>query len=51
KKTMLAWSQHRQTAFNQLKRRLTIAPILAYPDFSLPLNLDTDACDQDFGAV
>ncbi len=38
-------------AFDELKKRLTEAPILAYPDFSKPFKLACDACDTGLGVV
>ena len=38
-------------AFDKLKKVLTEAPILAYPDFSLPFILATDASDDALGMV
>ena len=32
-----------------LKERLTTGPILAYPDFSIPFTLYTDACGNSIG--
>ena len=44
-----------ESAFNELKHRLTIAPVLAYPDFSPDAGLfvvDTDASQPlGIGAV
>src|SRR6266536_1664007 len=45
------WTQKHQTAFNNLKERLTLAPILSYPDFELPFILYTDASGTGLGAV
>ena len=46
-----AWTHPCQEAFNELCKRLCSAPILAYPDFSRPFILDTDASDGGIGAV
>ena len=46
-----AWSESCQLAFDELRRRLTSAPILAFPDYSKPFLLDTDASDMGIGAV
>ena len=35
----------------ELKDRLTTTPVLAYPDYSRPFILDTDASDFGIGAV
>ena len=45
------WTDECQDAFNELRRCLCSAPVLAYPDFSRPFILDTDASDVGIGAV
>ena len=45
------WSQGCQDAFDRLKTLLTTSPITAYPDFSLPFRLHTDASTAGFGAI
>jgi len=40
-----------ETAFAELKLQLCSAPILTYPDYSLPFILDTDACQSGIEAV
>ena len=45
------WTEECQTAFEKLKKHLTEAPILAFPDFSKDFTLDTDASENSFGAV
>jgi len=45
------WSPVEQRAFDCLKGCLLEAPILAYPDPALEYILDTDASDQNVGAV
>ena len=45
------WTHPCQEAFNELRKRLCSAPILAYPDFSRQFILDTDASDVGIGAV
>lgn len=51
KKTEYRWSEEADDAFRELKRRLVSAPILAYPRYSDPFILDTDASDRGIGAV
>ena len=45
------WSKEAQRAFEELKRKLTQAPILARPDFNLSFILHTDACATGLGAA
>src|SRR6266498_341371 len=45
------WNDKRQKAFDEIKRRMTIAPIVAYPDFEKPFILYTDASGEGIGAV
>ena len=46
-----AWTEPCQAAFEKLRRRLTSAPVLAYPDFNRQFILDTDASDVGIGGV
>ena len=45
------WTDECQAAFDLLKTALTQAPILAYPDFTLPFDLYDDASDDALGMV
>ncbi len=45
------WTENRQKAFEILIDKLVNFPILAYPDFSKPFILMTDASDFGIGAV
>ena len=40
-----------QSSFNTLKKVLSAAPVLSYPDFTVEFILDTDACNHGIGAV
>eukprot|EP00731_Ephydatia_muelleri_P031382 Em0022g896a len=46
-----SWTAECQEAFENLRSRLTRAPILAFPDYTLSFVLDTDASDLGIGAV
>lgn len=50
-KTLFQWTAECQHAFEELRCRLTTAPVLAYPDYTKPFVLDTDASDVGIGAV
>ena len=45
------WTQACQEGFDQLKKALTEAPVLAYPDYSKPFILETDASLKGLGVV
>ena len=45
------WSVQCQNAVKDLKRVLTSAPVLAYPDYSKPFVVETDASDKGLGTV
>ena len=49
--TAFEWDAACQEAFETLKRKLTEAPILAYPSFHKNFALETDASIQGIGAV
>lgn len=51
KSTSFVWDENCQAAFDTLKQALTETPILAYPDFTLPLDLYVDASDEGIGMV
>ena len=51
KDTPFVFSKECLSAFETLKKRLTSAPILVAPDWSLPFELMCDASDQAVGAV
>lgn len=45
------WTTECQAAFEDLRHRLVTAPVLAFPDYSRPFLLDTDASGTGIGAV
>ena len=51
KKADIKWDSRCQQAFDDLKMLCTMAPILAYADFTKPFKLHTDACSTGLGAV
>ena len=51
KDAVFHWSTDCQDAFDCLKTLLTTSPITAFPDFSLPFRLYTDASTAGLGAI
>lgn len=47
----IAWTEHHQSTLEQLIDCLLQPPVLAFPDFSQPFILHTDASAQGLGAV
>ena len=45
------WTQECQIAFDTLRGCLTASPVLAYPDYTKPFVLDTDASNTGIGVV
>jgi hypothetical protein len=45
------WGPRQQAAFDELKTRVTQAPVLAYPDLTKPFRLYTDASLLGYGAL
>ena len=45
------WTASHLDSFKKLKDALTSAPVLAYPDYSKPFILETDASLKGLGAV
>ncbi len=52
-KTPWIWAEAQQAAFDAVKRMLSTAPVLAYPDFMLIKNfiITTDASQAGIGAI
>ena len=50
-KTAVIWEEQHKKALNFLIDCLTSPPVMAYPDFSLPFILHTDASEEGLGAV
>ena len=51
KDAVFHWSEDCQTAFDQLKTRLTTSPITAFPDFSQAFRLYTSTSTTGLGAI
>lgn len=51
KSSKICWTPECQTAFEKLKKLLTSAPILVYPENNTKFVLDTDASENGIGVV
>ena len=50
-KCPILWQDHHKAALQSLLKQLTSPPIMAYPDYSQPFILHTDASQDGLGAV
>jgi hypothetical protein len=50
-KQVFLWGGKQQKAFETLKVKINIAPILAFPDLQQPFEIETDASDYATGAM
>ncbi|WVZ95411.1 LOW QUALITY PROTEIN: hypothetical protein U9M48_041179 [Paspalum notatum var. saurae] len=51
KHVIFIWTPEHEHSFQALKHALCHAPVLALPNFTLPFELETDACATGVGAV
>jgi hypothetical protein len=51
KDTEFCWDDNCQCAFEELKAKLSMAPVLRGPNWSLPFHISTDASDTALGGV
>ncbi len=45
------WNDKRQKAFDEIKKRMTMAPIVVHPNFEKPFILYTDVSGEGIGAI
>jgi hypothetical protein len=45
------WTPRRETSFQELKKRLTMTPVLTMPNMEKPFSIYCDASDQGLGCV
>jgi ribonuclease HI len=48
---MFEWTPRREASFQELKKRLTMAPVLTMPDMQRPFSIYCDASGQGLGCV
>ena len=51
RKDGFSWGRSQDEAFEELKLKLTTAPVLALPNFSEPFTLEIDASAKGIGSV
>ena len=51
KDVQFIWNDACQTAFTEIKKRLSTTPILRGPNWALPFHISSDASDTAIGAV
>ena len=48
---MLNWTEDCEKAWETIKQKIVVAPIMGYCDYKQPIQLHTDACQSGFAAV
>jgi hypothetical protein len=48
---MLEWTPRREASFQELKKRLTMTPVLTMPDMEKPFSIYCDTSGQGLGCV
>ena len=51
KKDVFTWTHATECAFEKLKQAMCTTPVLAMPDFSKFVTIESDSCDNGFGAI
>lgn len=51
KDAVFQWDDRCQESMDILKKCVTSAPLLTFPDFTRPFSIHTDACDLGLGAA
>lgn len=51
KKEAFHWNNEATASFEKLKKVMTTAPVLKFPDFNKEFTVETDACNSGIGAV
>jgi hypothetical protein len=51
KDTEFCWDDNCQSTFEELKAKMSMAPVLRGPNWSLPFHISTDASDTALGGV
>ncbi|KZR96312.1 putative Polypeptide, partial [Daphnia magna] len=51
KDAVFDWGPDQESSFNTLKQALLAAPVLAHPNYDLPMAIIPDACGYGIGAV
>ena len=51
KTTKFIWNKEHNNAFETLKTKLITTPTLAFPEFTKPFKVETDACENGIGAT
>jgi RNase H-like domain found in reverse transcriptase len=51
KNNCFKWGEEAENSFQRLKKAMSKTPVLIMPNFQQPFTLETDASENDIGAV